>query len=137
MENKSGDVDVPNSNTCRAIVLFQPNNADCKKKSSVHHSRVQVQCPNLMEENSTAQENPNLMEQNSTIHESPNLMAHNSIAHSYERGDSKDNLSTRVQLRRRKRKWSSLEEETLRTGVKPYVWRRILGQPFHLRGVLL
>ncbi|QHN80791.1 hypothetical protein S83_068715 [Arachis hypogaea] len=99
IQNKGGDVDVSNSNTCRDIVLFQTKDVDHKKSS--------IQRPNLIEENNPAHESPNLMEQNST-------------AHSYERDDSKDNFPTGVQLRRKKRKWSPLEEDTLRTGVKEF-----------------
>ncbi|XP_015951523.1 uncharacterized protein LOC107476251 [Arachis duranensis] len=180
MENMSVDVDVPNLNTSRAIVLFQPNNADHEKKSSVHHSRVQVQCPNLMEENNTAHESSNLMEQNSTAHEIPNLMEQNSTAHEipnlmeqngtaheipnlmeqngtaheipnlmeqnstahespnsmeknsttrrYKRDNSKDN-PTGVQLRRKQRRWSPMEEDALRIGVEKFGsgnWKAIL-----------
>ncbi|XP_057741620.1 uncharacterized protein LOC130960268 [Arachis stenosperma] len=144
MENMSVDVDVPNSpnlNTSRAIVLFQPNDADHEKKSSVHHSRVQVQCPNLMEENNTAHESSNLMEQNSTAHEIPNLMEQNSTAHEspnsmeknsttrrYKRDNSKDN-PTGVQLRRKQRRWSPMEEDALRIGVEKFGsgnWKAIL-----------
>ncbi|MED6157281.1 hypothetical protein PIB30_021931 [Stylosanthes scabra] len=130
MENKSGDVDVPNSNTCGVNVLCQPNDAE---KKSVHYSRVQVQHPNFRKQNITAHErpnfrkqnitaheSPNLRVQNRTAHESPNLREQNITAHSDEGNNSKDDLPSGVQLRRKKRKWSSLEEETLITAVKTY-----------------
>ncbi|MED6180505.1 hypothetical protein PIB30_011022 [Stylosanthes scabra] len=122
MESKSGDVDVPNSNTCGVNVLCQPNDAE---KKSVHYSRVQVQHPNFRKQNSTAHGRPNLREQNRTALESPNLREQNITAHNDERDNSKDDLPqddlpSGVQLRRKKRKWSSLEEETLRTAVKTY-----------------
>ncbi|RYQ81872.1 hypothetical protein Ahy_B10g100472 isoform B [Arachis hypogaea] len=60
IQNKGGDVDVSNSNTCRDIVLFQTKDVDHKKSS--------IQRPNLIEENNPAHESPNLMEQNSTAH---------------------------------------------------------------------
>lgn len=43
------------------------------------------------------------------------------ISLSLQWDDSIDNLPQGKQLRRKKRKWTSLEEETLRNGVKKYV----------------
>ena len=54
IEDQSGDVDVPNSNACRSIVLYQPKDANLGNKSSVHRCKVQVQRPNLMERKRTA-----------------------------------------------------------------------------------
>lgn len=52
IENQSGDVDAPDPDVCKSIVLYQPNDANLVKKSSVHCSNVH--CPNLMEPNNTA-----------------------------------------------------------------------------------
>lgn len=52
LENQSRDVDVPEPNACRSIVLYQPIDAIIKKNSSVNWSNVHR--PNLMERNSTA-----------------------------------------------------------------------------------
>jgi len=52
IENQSPDVDVPDPNVCRSIVLFQSNDANLGKKSSVHCSDMHQ--PNLMERNRTA-----------------------------------------------------------------------------------
>ncbi|KAK7387299.1 hypothetical protein VNO78_27999 [Psophocarpus tetragonolobus] len=91
-ENQSEYVDVPDPNVCQSIVLFQPSSANLEKKPS-------VRCSNIRR--------PNLMEQNSS-------------ARTFEWDDSVDNSPQARQPRRRKRKWSSLEEETLRTGVKMF-----------------
>ncbi|XP_027932130.1 uncharacterized protein LOC114187915 isoform X2 [Vigna unguiculata] len=92
IENQSPDVDVPDPNVCRSIVLFQSNDANLGKKSSVHCS---------------------------DMHQ-PNLMERNRTAHTLEWDDSIDNSPQVIQPRRKKRKWSSLEEETLRAGVKMF-----------------
>ncbi|KAL2333070.1 hypothetical protein Fmac_014283 [Flemingia macrophylla] len=93
IENQSEDVNVPDPNVCQSIVLFQPKDTNLGKKSSVHSSNVHQ----------------------------PSLMERNRSACSYEWEDSGDNSPQARQPRRRKRKWSSLEEETLRAGVKMYV----------------
>ncbi|XP_061356953.1 uncharacterized protein LOC133301342 isoform X2 [Gastrolobium bilobum] len=92
IENLRGDIDVPDSDVCKSIVPFQPDNANLAKKSSVH-------CGNVNR---------------------PNIMKRTSTARTYEWDDSIDNLPQGRQPRRRKRKWSSLEEETLRAGVKMF-----------------
>ncbi|KAL1332407.1 hypothetical protein HN51_061221 [Arachis hypogaea] len=107
MENHSRDVDVPNSNTCRAIIPYQPKDAEHKKSPSVRHSRVNAERPNSTEPNNTAHKRPSLMEPNGT-------------SQTYEWNDSIENMPNGMQLRRKKRKWSSLEEETLRTGVQMF-----------------
>nr|KYP44525.1 Telomeric repeat-binding factor 2 [Cajanus cajan] len=92
IENQSEDVDVPDPDVCRSIVLFQPKDANLVKKSPDPCSNVHQ--PNIMERNRTAR--------------------------TYEWEDSTDNSSQARQTRRRKRKWSSLEEETLRAGVQMF-----------------
>lgn len=52
IENQSGDVDVPNSDVCMRIVLYQPNDASLGKKSSVDCSNAHL--PNIMERKSSA-----------------------------------------------------------------------------------
>ncbi|XP_014489681.1 uncharacterized protein LOC106752502 isoform X1 [Vigna radiata var. radiata] len=92
IEKQSPDVDVPDPNVCQSIVLFQSNDANLGKESSVHSSDLHQ--PNLMERNRSAQ--------------------------TFEWDDSIDNSPQARQTRRRKRRWSSLEEETLRAGVKMF-----------------
>ncbi|XP_057428998.1 uncharacterized protein LOC130722323 [Lotus japonicus] len=92
IENQSGDAYLPDPDACRSIVPFLPNNADLRKESSVHCSNV----------------------------DRPNLMERRSNAQTYEWNDSIDNLPQVIQPRRRKLKWTSLEEETLRAGVKMF-----------------
>ncbi|TKY45743.1 Telomeric repeat-binding factor 1 [Spatholobus suberectus] len=52
IENQREDVDVPDPNVCKSIVLFQPNDANLGKKSSVHCSNVHQPC--LMERKRSA-----------------------------------------------------------------------------------
>ncbi|KAK7333121.1 hypothetical protein VNO80_29885 [Phaseolus coccineus] len=92
IENQSPHIDVPDPDVCQSIVPFQPNDANLGKKSSVH-------CSN--------------------IHQ-PNLIERNRSARTIEWDDSIDNSPQARQSRRRKRRWSSLEEETLRAGVKMF-----------------
>ncbi|XP_027335759.1 uncharacterized protein LOC113849788 isoform X2 [Abrus precatorius] len=93
VENQSEDVYVPNPDVCKSIVPFQPkNDTNLGKKSSVRSSNA--------------------------CH--PNLMERRSNARTFEWDDSMDNLPQGKQPRRRKRKWTSLEEETLRAGVKMF-----------------
>ncbi|CAJ1960587.1 unnamed protein product [Sphenostylis stenocarpa] len=92
IENQSEEVDVLDPDVCQSIVLFQTNDANIGKKSSVH-------CSNIHQ--------PNLMERNRSVR-------------TFEWDDSIDNSPQARQPRRRKRKWSSLEEETLRAGVKMF-----------------
>ncbi|XP_027190658.1 uncharacterized protein [Cicer arietinum] len=92
IENQSQRVDVPDSNACKIVVLYQPKDAKLEKKSVAH-------CSNS--------HRPNLMEQ---------------------WNDSIENLPHESQPRRKKRRWTSLEEETLRAGVKMFGegnWRTI------------
>ncbi|XP_058787851.1 uncharacterized protein LOC131662164 [Vicia villosa] len=101
-ENQSGPVDVRRSDGCKTIVLYQAkaNDANLSKKSS-------VPCSNDRR---------------------PNFMGRASSAHTYEWDDSIDNSLQARQPRRKKRKWTSLEEETLRAGVKMFGegnWRTI------------
>ncbi|ESW18874.1 hypothetical protein PHAVU_006G078200 [Phaseolus vulgaris] len=91
-ENQSSHIDVPDPDVCQSIVPFQPNDAHLREKSSVH-------CSN--------------------IHQ-PNLIERNRSARTIEWDDSIDNSPLARQSRRRKRRWSSLEEETLRAGVKMF-----------------
>ncbi|KAJ1422929.1 Telomeric repeat-binding factor 2 [Sesbania bispinosa] len=90
IENRSGDVDVPDQDVCKSIVLYQPNDANLGKKSPVNCSNVHH----------------------------PSLMKRKSTARTCEWVDSIDNLPRGTQPRRRKRKWSTLEEEKLRDGCK-------------------
>lgn len=53
IEKQSPDVDVPDPNVCQSIVLFQSNDANLGKESSVHSSDLHQ--PNLMERNRSAQ----------------------------------------------------------------------------------
>ncbi|RDY07523.1 hypothetical protein CR513_08353, partial [Mucuna pruriens] len=92
IENQSDDVDVPELDVCKSIVLFKPNDANLVKKSSVHCSDVHQ---------------PSLMERKRSVR-------------TYEWDDSIDNSPQARQPRRRKRKWTSLEEETLRAGVNMF-----------------
>ncbi|KHN18665.1 Telomeric repeat-binding factor 1 [Glycine soja] len=92
IENQHEDVEVQDPDVCLSIVPFQPNDVNLGKKSSVH-------CSN--------------------IHQ-PSLMERNRSARTFEWEDSIDNSQQARQPRRRKRKWSSLEEETLRAGVKMF-----------------
>ncbi|KAE9598896.1 putative transcription factor MYB-HB-like family [Lupinus albus] len=85
--------DVPDPNVCNSIVPFQPNDAILVKKPFVRCSN-NVRCPNLMERKVTAR--------------------------TYEWDDSLDNSPQQAQPRKRKRKWTSLEEETLRDGVNKF-----------------
>ncbi|KAK7305531.1 hypothetical protein VNO77_43437 [Canavalia gladiata] len=78
-------------NVCMSIVPFQPNDANLGKKTFVHCSNVHR----------------------------PNLMARKRSAHTFGWDDSIDHMSQGRQPRRR-RKWTSLEEETLRAGVKMF-----------------
>ncbi|KAL5077053.1 hypothetical protein RYX36_016037 [Vicia faba] len=99
-ENQNGHVDVRHSDGSKTIVLYQPNDANPAKKSS-------VPCGNDGR---------------------PNFMGRASSAHTYELDDSIDNSLQARQPRRKKRKWTSLEEETLRAGVKMFGegnWRTI------------
>ncbi|KAF7837196.1 Telomeric repeat-binding factor 2 [Senna tora] len=101
LENQSRDVDIPESNTCRSIVLYQPIDA-LLKNSFVNQSNVH--CPNLMEQNSTA--------------------------HTREWDDSIDNLPEGTpRKRRRGKRWTTLEEHTLVAGVNKFGkgnWKTIL-----------
>ncbi|KAF7834207.1 telomeric repeat-binding factor 2 [Senna tora] len=101
LENQSRDVDIPESNTCRSIVLYQPIDA-LVKNFSVNQSNVH--CPNLMERNSTA--------------------------HTHEWDDSIDNLPEGTpRKRRRGKRWTTLEEQTLVAGVNKFGkgnWKTIL-----------
>ncbi|RZB80976.1 uncharacterized protein LOC114377338 [Glycine soja] len=92
IENQHEDVEVQDPDVCQSIVPFQPNDVNLGKKSFVH-------CSNIHQ--------PYLMEQNIS-------------ARTFEWEDSVDNSPQARQPRRRKRKWSSLEEETLRAGVKMF-----------------
>ncbi|OIW14097.1 hypothetical protein TanjilG_19476 [Lupinus angustifolius] len=85
--------DVPDPNVCNSIVPFQPNDANLVKKPFVRCSN-NVCCPNLLERKATAR--------------------------TYEWDDSLDNSPQQAQPRKRKRKWTSLEEETLRAGVNKF-----------------
>ncbi|CAL5202674.1 unnamed protein product [Lathyrus oleraceus] len=101
-ENQSGHVDVRHSDRCKSIVLYQAkaNDANLAKKPS-------VPCSNDRR---------------------PNFMGRASSAHTYEWNDSIDNSPQERLPRRKKRKWTSLEEETLRAGVKMFGegnWRTI------------
>ncbi|GAU18646.1 hypothetical protein TSUD_124790 [Trifolium subterraneum] len=92
IENQSGHVDVPDSTACKTIILYQPNDVNPGKKSSVHCS------------SSSSSRRPKLMERASS-------------AHTFEWNDSIENLPL---PKKKKRRWTSLEEETLRAGVKMF-----------------
>ncbi|CAK8566086.1 unnamed protein product [Lathyrus sativus] len=99
-ENQSGHVDARQLDGCKTVVLYQSNDANLAKKSS-------VPCSNDRR---------------------PNFMGRASSAHAYEWNDSIDNSPQERLPRRKKRKWTSLEEETLRAGVKMFGegnWRTI------------
>ncbi|KAE9594481.1 putative transcription factor MYB-HB-like family [Lupinus albus] len=91
--NQNGAVDVPDPIVCKSIVPFQPNDANLVKQPFVHCSN-NVRRPNLLERKATAR--------------------------TYEWDDSLGNSPQVSQPRKRKRKWTSLEEETLRDGVKMF-----------------
>ncbi|XP_054776809.1 uncharacterized protein LOC129285980 [Prosopis cineraria] len=100
-ENQSAVVDVPEQNTCRSMVLYQPIDI-LKKQYSANCSNVQ---------------RPSLMERNST-------------ACTYEWDDSFIDVPGRSpKKRRRKGRWGSEEEDALRAGVKKFGkgnWKSIL-----------
>jgi len=52
IENRTPDIDVPDPDVCQSIVLYQPNDANLGKKSSVHCSNIHQ--PHLMERNRSA-----------------------------------------------------------------------------------
>ncbi|CAL0334750.1 unnamed protein product [Lupinus luteus] len=85
--------DVPDPNVCNSIVPFQPNDANLVKKPFVRCSN-NVRCPNLLERKATARTD--------------------------EWDDSLDNSPQQAHPRKRKRRWTSLEEETLRAGVNKF-----------------
>ncbi|XP_019418990.1 PREDICTED: uncharacterized protein LOC109329694 isoform X2 [Lupinus angustifolius] len=91
--NQNGDVDVPDPIVCKSIVPFQPNDANLVKQSFVRCSN-NVRRPNLLERKDTAR--------------------------TYQWDDSLGNFSQVAQPRKKKRRWTSLEEETLRDGVKMF-----------------
>ncbi|XP_028762073.1 uncharacterized protein LOC114720578 [Neltuma alba] len=101
-ENQSTIVNIPEQNTCRSIVLYQPINDILRKQTSVNCSNAQ---------------RPSLMERNST-------------AHTYEWDDPFNDLpGGSPKKRRRKMRWSSEEEDALRAGVKKFGkgnWKPIL-----------
>ncbi|CAL0301348.1 unnamed protein product [Lupinus luteus] len=88
--NQNGDVDV-DVPVCKSILPFQPNDANLVKQSFVRCSN-NVRRPNLLDRKVTAR--------------------------TYQWDDSLGNLPQVAQPKKRKRKWTSLEEETLRDGVK-------------------
>ncbi|XP_028752563.1 uncharacterized protein LOC114712251 isoform X2 [Neltuma alba] len=101
-ENQSTVVNVPEQNTCRSLVLYQPINDILKKLSSANRSNVR---------------RPSWMERNST-------------AHTYEWDDPFNDLPEgSSKKRKRKVRWSSEEEDALRAGVKKFGkgnWKPIL-----------
>ncbi|KAH1226164.1 Single myb histone 4 [Glycine max] len=99
IENQHEDVEVQDPDVCQSIVPFQPNDVNLGKKSFVHCSNIHQ--PYLMEQNISAR----------TFELFPSF---------FQWEDSVDNSPQARQPRRRKRKWSSLEEETLRAGVKMF-----------------
>ncbi|CAJ2631100.1 unnamed protein product [Trifolium pratense] len=103
VENQSGHVDAPDSTECKTIVLYQPNDINLGKKSSVHCS-------------------------SSSRRLLPKLMERGSSAHTFEWDDSIENKPHVKQPKKKKRRWTSLEEDTLRDGVKMFGegnWRDI------------
>ncbi|KAK7302109.1 hypothetical protein RJT34_12989 [Clitoria ternatea] len=92
IDNESERGGVPDPDVCKSIILFQPNDANHGKRK-----KTSDYCSNF--------HHPNLMKQRSSVR-------------TFEFGDSIDNSPQGRQARRRKRKWTSLEEETLRAGVK-------------------
>ncbi|GAU44579.1 hypothetical protein TSUD_139520 [Trifolium subterraneum] len=92
IENQSGNVDVPDLTACKTFILYQPNDVNPGKKSSVHCS------------SSSSRRRPKLMERGSSVH-------------TFEWNDSIENLPL---PKKKKRRWTSLEEETLRAGVKMF-----------------
>ncbi|KAI5408356.1 hypothetical protein KIW84_054256 [Lathyrus oleraceus] len=136
-ENQSGHVDVRHSDRCKSIVLYQAkaNDANLAKKPS-------VPCSN--------DRRPNFMGRASSAHTYEMLRVscfggffwllwcslvlvctfNWALAHSFfmQWNDSIDNSPQERLPRRKKRKWTSLEEETLRAGVKMFGegnWRTI------------
>nr|QSD99797.1 MYB family transcription factor [Melilotus albus] len=116
-DEQSGHVDVRDSDACQAIVLYQPNDANLANKPSIpcsnnHH-------PNCSNDHRLNRSNDRR----------PRLMRRASSAQIYEWNDSIENLPQQRPPRRKKRKWTSLEEETLRAGVRMFGegnWRTIL-----------
>lgn len=115
-EKQSEHVDVRDSDACKTIVPYQPNDANFAKEPSVPCSSDRPNCSNGSRPNYSNDRRPNLMRRAS-------------YAQTYEWDDSIENLPQQSQPRRKKRKWTSLEEETLRAGVRMFGegnWRTIL-----------
>ncbi|KAJ1411664.1 SANT/Myb domain [Sesbania bispinosa] len=161
-ENKSSDADVPDPHACQSI---NNNEAYLNKTTSVHHS--DVQCPSLMEPNSTARTHESINNNETNLNKTtsvrqsdgqrPSLMEPNCTARTHEWDESIDGLQgetsndarrfhlpspkrekhsplkkyepTNITKRRKVKKWSELEEETLRTAVNKFGkgnWKWIL-----------
>ncbi|KAK4264088.1 hypothetical protein QN277_029424 [Acacia crassicarpa] len=101
-ENQGTAVNVPEQNTCWSMVPYQPIDDNLKEQPSANHSNSR---------------HPGWMERDST-------------AHTYEWGDSFNDLPGGSPNKRRKKvKWSSEEEDALREGVKKIgrgSWKQIL-----------